>query len=142
MQKGILTIIIILICFGAKGQSIDRFFNNSSENEFKIVANQADGIDEPTDLDFNPLIDHHHECWITQLTHSEDIIKPGIIIMQNSDTDTPQLMGGIIENQHFLLYSNGIELGDNGNFGTSGGNNPNDSPSGNGPVLWLSLIHI
>ena len=159
MKFKLLFLLFYLVIANIQAQHIKDFFQNSSNNEFVLMAGESDGVNKPTDLDFHPDPSRNDECWIL-LKGSEDspdiqdpinlgfIYHPDsteskIMIFKDTDTDQPLHYGGIEGDIHFLLEPMGIAFGDNGNFATVGGSwqqffNDSDDGKFQGPVLYSS----
>lgn len=109
-----------------------------STHTFTTIANSTNGIAQPRDLDFHPVL-NRNELWVV-LKSTEAI---GGKTAKISDAGLPTQSVLVQKDQnawHFMSLPTGIAFSDNGNFCTSPGVLDANHSTGHytGPALWSS----
>ena len=105
---------------------------------FTTIANSSDGILEPRDLDFHPIL-NRNELWIV-LKSTEESGGKTAKISNAGQTGQSVLVQQDGNAWHFMSLPTGIAFSDNGNFSTSPGVLDANHGDGHftGPTLWSS----
>jgi hypothetical protein len=111
-------------------------------NTLPIVVEIADGADQlnnPTDLDFHPILTRF-ELWVLN-KDTEATGSSTVTISDAGKSNQDELWRRDGNAWHFMSWSTGIAFSENGNFGTSPGiydANHNGGQAFTGPALWSS----
>lgn len=121
---------------------VDNYIAFPDSVTFETIANSADGVSTPRDLDFHPDLTRN-ELWVI----NKETENTGGSTVTIFDADKP---GQTIEHRqdgnawHFMSLPTGIAFGDNTNFATSPGVGDANHQGGTftGPTLWSSDMSI
>lgn len=115
---------------------IDNYFQ--ANYNFTTIANSSDGILQPRDLDFHPILSRN-ELWV--VLKSTEAIGGKTAKISNAGASNQSVLVQQDGNAwHFMSLPTGIAFSDNGNFATSPGVLDANHGSGHftGPTLWNS----
>ncbi|UTW63081.1 T9SS type A sorting domain-containing protein [bacterium SCSIO 12741] len=138
---------LVLFAFGyAQGQNfhIDDYLNDPQGITFTKIGVQADGLDSPVDLDYNP--NQPDEWWVINMRTENT--GGSTVTYQNVGGSNQKAIFKVDGNAwHFMSLPTALAFGTNGSWGSSPGvfdaNHSNGArPPFTGPSLWSSDLTI
>ncbi len=107
------------------------------------IANASDQVNNPTDLDFHPVLSNN-ELWVIN-KDNESLGGSTVTIYNAGEPNQSELWKRDGNAWHFMSLPTGIAFSQNGNFGNSPGvydANHNGGDAFTGPALWSSDMSI
>lgn len=115
--------------------------HNLSASRIRVISSDADALNGPTDLAFNP--EAPDQLWVTNHTDHAMVIFTST---GTPDQTSSRLAGDGTDGQHFLAKPSGLAFGATGRLATSPDENQVTQPmtptSFMGPTLWSSDLTI
>lgn len=137
MKRYVALSLLVVFCSVLRAQHpIDGFLTGTPTST--VIGTEADGLDQPVDLDFNRVPGKTDELWVLNYGLG------GSSVSIFFHAGTPQQVSQYREdshNGHFMINCPALAMGANGNFGTvqevrnSVGN---QTSTFMGPVLWMT----
>jgi len=111
---------------------------------FEVIADNTDGISNPTDIDFHPTLTNS-QLWVTN-KGTANTGGTNVIINRAGGLDQTSELLQDGNAWHFMSLPTGIAFSDNGNFATSPGvfdaNHQGTNSAFTGPTLWSGSLDV
>ncbi len=132
MRKSVCILFLSGSCITASAQNIiDHYLSGSPT--YTVIANAAQQISQPRDLDFKP---NTNELWI--LNRGTANGGTSVIIYQSGESTQTTQYRKDSHSGHFMIYPSAMAFGDNGEFASTNEiqNTANANSTFMGPTLW------